>query len=456
MFRRLGSPDRDTVLAALLATVTLGLLPGLALTLAGCGPRGESSPAAGEAGTAGSPISAYFNATLIDGTGSAPLPGAVLLVRDGHIERVGPADAVDIPEGAERVDLGGKFVIPGLIDTHVHVGDTLGLETGHYSTENILRQLALYARYGVTTVNSLGDDRAEAIEIRDSQNTAGLDRARIFVGGTVVTGDTAEEALAIVEENAAVGVDWIKFRVDDNLGTVAKMSPEVYQPVIERAHELGLPVAAHVYYLGDAKLLLESGIDFVAHSIRDVPVDEETIALFAERDACYCPTLTRELSTFVYEEIPEFFEDPFFRAEVDDEIISRLSDPVRRQSVRESRAAQLYKAALPVAAGNLKALTDAGVRIAFGTDSGPPARFQGYFEHVELAMMAEAGLTPEQILKSATVDAAACLGLDDVGTLEAGKWADFIVLGADPLADIRNSRTIEAVYIAGNLVPTNW
>jgi imidazolonepropionase-like amidohydrolase len=440
-------------LTALLATIALGLLLSGTLTLAGCGPRREPGPAAS---AGGGPVTAFLNATIIDGTGAPPTPGAVLLVRDGQIERVGPAEAVDLPEGAERIDLGGKFVIPGLIDTHVHVGDTLGLEAGHYSAENILRQLGLYARYGITTVNSLGDDREEAIEIRDRQSTAALDRARIFVGGTVVTGETAEEALAVVDENADMGVDWIKFRVDDNLGTAAKMPPAVYQPVIERAHELGLPAAAHVYYLDDAKLLLESGIDFIAHSIRDAQVGEEIVTLFAERDACYCPTLTRELSTFVYEQIPEFFEDPFFLAEVDEEIIDQLSDPARRQSVRDSSAAQQYEAALPVAAANLKALSDAGVRIAFGADSGPPARFQGYFEHLELEMMAEAGLTPEQILRSATVDAAACLGLDDVGTLEVGKWADFIVLGADPLADIRNSRTIDAVYIAGNLVPRNW
>ena len=200
-------------------------------------------------------------------------------------------------------------------------------------------------------------------------------------------------------------------------------------------------------------LLLESGIDFIAHSIRDAEVDEETIGLFAGRDTCYSPTLTRELSTFVYEDTPDFFTDPFFLAEVDDEIIAQLSDPERQQLVRENRAAQLYKDALPTAAANLKALTDAGVRIAFGTDSGPPARFQGYFEHLELAMMADAGMTPEQILRSATIDAAACLGLNDVGTLETGKWADFVVLGADPLEDILNTRTIEAVYIAGNLIP---
>jgi len=443
MLRSLSIPARGTALIA------LGLLVLGASVLAGCSPQGESDPAANQAGAG---LTAYFDATIIDGTGGPPITEGVLLVRDGRIERVGSADEVDVPEGAILVDLSGKFVMPGLIDTHVHVGGTLGLEGGHYSTENILRQLGLYARYGITTVNSLGDDQPEAIDVRDSQNTAALDRARIFVGGTVVTGDTAEEALAVVEENAAMGVDWIKFRVDDNLGTVPKMSPRVFQPVIERAHELGLPAAAHVYYLDDTKLLLESGIDFIAHSVRDAEFDEETIGLFAGRNACYSPTLTRELSTFVYEDTPDFFADPFFQAEVDDEIIAQLSDPERQQSVKENRAAQLYKEALPTASANLMALTNAGVRIAFGTDSGPPSRFQGYFEHLELAMMADAGMTPAQILKSATIDAAACLGLDDVGTLEASNWADFVVLGANPLEDILNTRTIEAVYIAGNRV----
>ena len=398
-------------------------------------------------------VVAFVGATIIDGTGAEPINDAVMIVRDGRIEAIGPDGSVDIPRSAERVDLAGRTVMPGLINTHGHVGDTRGLETGHYSEENVLRQLALYARYGVTTVNSLGGDGPEGIRVRDAQNTPTLNRARLYAAGTVVTGDTPDAARQIVEENAAMNVDFIKIRVDDNLGTASKMTPEIFSAVIEAAHDRGLRVASHVYYLEDAKALLRSGTDFVAHSVRDRDVDTEFIDLLIARDVCYSPTLTREVSTFVYEDVPEFFEDPFFLQEADPADLDALKQPERQQRVRESRSAQQYKQALEVGLRNLKRLVDGGATIAFGTDTGPAARFQGYFEHMELALMADAGLSPMQILVSATGDAARCLGLDDVGTLERGKWADFVVLTEDPLADILNSRSIESVWIAGNRVP---
>jgi imidazolonepropionase-like amidohydrolase len=163
--------------------------------------------------------------------------------------------------------------------------------------------------------------------------------------------------------------------------------------------------------------------------------------------------LTREISTFVYEGVPEFFEDPFFLKDADPAVLAQLKEPERMQKVKESESAQAYKKALEQAKSNLKKATDSGVTIAFGTDTGPAARFQGYFEHMELERMADAGLTPEQILRSATGDAARCLGLDELGTIEKGKWADFIVLNEDPLSDIRKMRSLDSVWISGNRVP---
>ena len=397
-------------------------------------------------------VVAFVGARIIDGTGAGAIDDAVIVVREGRIEAVGPSGSVDIPSGAERVDLTGRIIIPGLINAHGHVGDTRGLESGHYSEANVLRQLALYARYGITTINSLGGDGPEGIRVRDAQNTPTLNRARLYAAGAVVTGDTPDAARQMVEENAAMNVDFIKIRVDDNLGTATKMTPEIFAAVIEAAHDRGLRVASHLYYLEDAKALLRSGTDFVAHSVRDRDVDTQLIDLLTERDVCYSPTLTREISTFVYEDVPEFFEDPFFLKEAAPADLEALKQPERQQRIRESRSAQQYKRALEVALRNLKLLVDGGATIAFGTDTGPAARFQGYFEHMELALMADAGLSPMQILVSATGDAARCLGLDDVGTLERGKWADFVVLTEDPLVDILNSRTIESVWIAGNRV----
>ena len=415
------------------------LLPLALILTAGCGQPGSL-------------VTAYTGATLIDGTGAPPITNAVMVIEDGRISAIGPANAVEIPSGATEVSLSGHYIMPGLVNAHAHVGDTRGLESGHYSEANVLDQLGLFARYGITTVVSLGDDQEAGIRVRDAQAVPTLDRARLFVAGTVVTGDTPEEAIAIVETNAEMGVDFIKFRVDDNLGAVDKMQPDVYRPVIAMAHELSLPVATHVYYLDDTKELLRAGIDFVAHSVRDRPVDDELITLLQESDVCYCATLMREVSTFVYESDPDFFEDPFFLTEVDPAVIAALRDPDRQESVQQGRAAQTYKVGLEQAKQNLAALSSAGVRIAMGTDAGPPGRFQGYFEHLELELMAESGMSNAAIIEAATGGAAACTGLGDVGTLAIGNWADFIVLTDDPLVDITNTRAIQDVYIAGNRV----
>ncbi|MFQ5744019.1 MAG: amidohydrolase family protein [Acidobacteriota bacterium] len=433
-----------------LRSTQFAVLAVLALVLAGC--QAGVAPSPDEA-PSGPRLEAFIGGRIIDGSGADPIEEAVMVVRDGRIEAIGPAGSIEIPAEAERVDLSGSTLIPGLINAHGHVGDTLGLEGGHYSEANILRQLSLYARYGITTVNSLGGDGAEAIEVRDRQETPDLDRARLYVAGPVVTGNTPEEARALVDDNADRLVDFIKIRVDDNLGTTAKMSPQVYRAVIDEAHRKGLQVASHLFYLDDAKELLRAGVDFVAHSVRDRLVDDELISLLKENGVCYCPTLMREVSTFVYEDVPDFFDDPFFLKEADPGVLEQLEDPGRMRRIRESPSAQRYKQALQIASQNLEILADAGVKIAMGTDTGPPRRFQGYFEHLELELMVKAGLDPALVLNSATGDAAACLGLPDVGTLAADKWADFIVLGGDPLAEITNTRSIQSVWIAGNRVP---
>lgn len=398
-------------------------------------------------------VKVFIGATIIDGTGTAPLADGVLIIRAGRLETVGTRSTVSIPKGADLIDVSGKFIIPGLINAHGHVGDTVGLENGHYSRENVLRQLRLYACYGITTVNSLGGDRIEAMAIRAAEDSTDLNRARLLFAGEVVAGDSQKEARGAVAKNANMQVDFIKFRVDDFLGTAPKMPISICKAIIDEAHNRELPVAAHLFYLEDVKALLRADVDFVAHSIRDLEADEEVIQLLLEKDVSYCPTLTREVSVFVYESEPDFFKDPFFLRYADPGVLDQLRDPERQQRIRNSASAQRYKQALEIASRNLKKLADAGVRIAFGTDSGPPARFQGYFEHMELELMAKAGLTPSQILVSATRDAASALGRTDIGTLEAGKWADFIVLSNNPLDDIKNARTIESVWIAGNSVP---
>lgn len=385
------------------------------------------------------PVRAFTGMTLIDGTDRPAIRNAVLIVQDGRVVAAGASGSVRIPAEAERVALDGKTMMPGLINAHGHV--------------NTPRDLAVYAAYGVTTVYSLGGESPDVFAARDKQATPSLDRARVFVAGPVLAPATPAEARTQVTAVAAQKADIVKIRVDDNLGTATKMAPEIYRAVIEEAHKRGLRVAAHLFYLADAKDLLAAGADLVAHSVRDAPVDQELIAALKAKGVCVSPTLMREVSTFVYEATPDFFADSLFLAHANREWIATLREPARQDAVRRSTSAQRYKIALDVASQNVKRLADAGVPIALGTDTGPMGRFQGYFELMELELMVKAGLTPQQALRSATRDAARCMKVDrELGTLERGKWADFVVLDADPLTDISNVRRISSVWTAGNRI----
>lgn len=396
---------------------------------------------------------AFVGARIIDGTAAEPLEDGVIVITDGRIRTVGPRTAVTIPDGAQQIDVRGKTIMPGLINAHGHVGDTLGLSGGEYTTENLLRQLTLYARYGITTVNSLGGDEEQGFDLRNSQFDQNLDRARILVAGSVVVGDSEQAIRDEVNRNADRGANFIKVRVDDNLGSTQKMPRNLFDALLDQAHIRRLPVAVHLFYLEDAKYILNAGADLVAHSVRDLPVDREFINLINEKDVCYIPTLTREVSTFVYESEPPFFSDPYFLKEADPQVLEQLRTPERQSRMRNSNSAQGYKIALDVAMANIGALNEGGVKIAMGTDTGPPARFQGYFEHMEMQMMVDAGMSPIEAIRASTGVAADCIGAGDIGTLEPGKWGDLLVLGANPAESIENSKSIESVWIAGNRVP---
>ena len=254
--------------------------------------------------------------------------------------------------------------------------------------------------------------------------------------------------------NVRAGARWLKLRVDDNLGTTNAMPWPAVEAVFEvgRAHDV--PVATHLFYLADAKRLLALGSGMIAHSVRDTDVDRAFTDALLESGVCYVPTLTREVSTFVYGDRPDFFDDPFFQRFARAEEVRGLEASSAQARVRASPAAAGYRVALAQATANLQTLHAAGIPVALGTDSGPAGRFPGYFEHMELAMMVEAGLTPIEALRSATALAGTCGRVDDVGTLEPGRWADFLVLAEDPTRDIRATRTLERVFIGGVEVPT--
>ncbi len=395
---------------------------------------------------------AFVGARIIDGTGAAPIGDGVMVILDGKITAIGPAASVKIPPGATRVNVSGKTIMPGMINAHGHVGNVRGLKASpeFYTPEHVRHQLAVYARYGVTTVFSLGGDGPIGVQVRD-EKPVGV--ARLFVAGSVIATSDPAAARTAVDAVKSMTADLVKIRVDDNLGAGTKMPADAFRAAIDQAHKLGLKVAAHIFYLQDAKDVLAAGGDFIAHSVRDVPVDSAFVKQLQSRDACLCPTLMRDVSTFVYESRPAFFDDAFFRREADLDTMSGLQTPQYQASNRTPSATR-YKAALEIAKTNLKTLKDGGVRIAMGTDSGPAGRFQGYFEHLELEHMVAAGLTPMQAIVSATGDAARCMNVSDrIGTLRSGLEADFLVLGANPLDGIRNTRTLESAWVRGGRVP---
>ena len=400
---------------------------------------------------------ALVGARVIDGRGGVIERGTIV-VRDGKIAAVGPVASTAIPAEAERIDVSGTTVMPGLVNAHGHLTSALGMrnDPNGGSRENQLRQLRAYAQYGVTTVFSLGDESDAAFELRREQEKGLFEGARLFLAGAVINSATADAARAMTDKVAARKPDVIKTRIDDNLGSSRKMPEEAWRAAVARARELKLPAAVHIFYLADAKAALLAGTTLIAHSVRDSPVDAEFVEQMKARNACYSPTLMREVSTFVYGSTPAWARDPFFLSGAGTAAGDEISDPARQAEVRASaayKAGLRYKAALEVARRNLKTLSDAGVRIAMGTDTGPAGRWQGFFEHLELEMMVESGMTPMQVLVAATSAAADCYGKGgEFGSIRPGASADLLVLAADPLENIRNTRQIESIWIAGRRV----
>ncbi len=344
----------------------------------------------------------YEGATLIVGDGSELIVGGAFIVEEGRFTEVGVAGEVLLPPEATRVDLTGRTVIPALINTHVHLG---------VGRDELTSQLEEYAYYGVGTVQSMGLDSGTVVFEMQGESVPG--GARYLTAGRGITAPepgrseaphwvtTEEEARASVQELAGQGVELVKIWVDDRNGEYEKLSPELYGAVIDEAHQGGQIVAAHIFSLEDAKALLNAGIDAFAHSVRDIDIDDEGLALFRAHP-----------NVFLIPNLPGADGEAF-----------------------------------AVQARNLALLNDGGTRIAMGTDGGsPPAA------HQEMADMVAAGMTPAQVLVAATKTSAELLGIFDLGTLEVGRIADFVVLDASPLDDIANTTRINAVYLRGTAV----
>ena len=413
------------------------------------------------------------NVTLIDGSGSAPLENASVLVENGRIARIVQSSEMQAPSGVTAINGAGKILLPGIINLHGHVGLTKGLVQSqeNYTRENGLDNLQTYADYGVTTTTSLGTDLDRIIPVRDAVKQGSLKgMARVMtalqgftningyptqapgVKGLALEVSSPGDAMRHVDQLANKGAELVKMWVDSHHGAFKKLAPAVYKAIIDQAHKRGLHTVAHLYELEDAKQLVNAGLDMIVHSVRDVEVDAELIELLQTKGVTYVPTLTREQSTFVYADSPEWLNDPFFSVAVSPSILAGLSTTLRDTQANDPEL-ELNRRNFRMAMLNLKKLAEAGVNIGFGTDTGPPARFPGYFEHWEAQLMADAGMTPMQIIGSFSKNASEALGIDsDFGVLAEGKVADMILLNGNPLEDIQNLSKIYQVFLAGEAI----
>lgn len=414
----------------------------------------------------------FKNATLIDGNGGAALAHTDLLVQDGSVAAVGRNLQA---AGAQVVDLSGKIIMPSLISAHVHIGTLKGTTTtaANYTRDNVLSQLKKYQSYGVNTIQVMGTDRPLLFAggLRDSSQKDLLPGARIYSAGygfgTPGGGPPAEmgmdhvyrpasagEVPAEIDSLAKLKPSVVKMWIDNFNGRFKKMDPAIYKTIIREAHRHGLRVAAHVYYLADARELVASGIDLFAHSIRDSVVDDALVQQMKAKGVAYIPTLSLDEFAYVYAHKPEWIDDAFFKASLEPGAYELITSEKYQNDIKNSPQYAKLGLALQNALRNLKKLQAAGILVALGTDSGAsPVRTQGFSEHLELQLMVEAGLTPLEAITAATRNAARLMKIDkSYGTLEKGKVADMLVLGSNPVNNIKNTRSIEAVYKAGKEV----
>lgn len=406
------------------------------------------------------------NVSVINGSGRPVQKNVNVLIKDGKILSISEKVA-DVK--ATAIDFSGKTIMPLLTNVHAHLGMSKGatVTAGNFNREHIAKELGRYLAYGVGTVVSMGTDKEIIFSIRDDSRSGKLPGATVYTAGygfRPPLGDrpqetameklyrpaTPEEAIRNVKELATMKPDMLKIWVDDMGGSTEKIKPEVYRAIISEAHKHGIRVAAHLFYLEDAHLLLDAGVDIFAHSVRDKEVDDALIAKMKSKGTVYIPTLTRDAYEFYYATDRPWINEPFFKASLEPGVFDMITDDDYKKRIASGSRYQNNQDAFAMALKNLKKLYDGGVLVALGTDSGAtPVRAQGFSEHLELQLMVESGLTPLQAITVATRNACNVLKLQDQGTLTPGKSADFIVLNSDPSQDINNTREIEAVWKNG-------
>ena len=416
------------------------------------------------------------NATLIDGSGQSVREHVDILFRDGLIEKVMPA-LPSKPAGVVWVDCTGKTIIPGLLSAHSHVGvleNNVENSATAYTEANVTAALKQFERYGITTILALGMNRDLVYSLRDRQRPGTLGGATLLTAGrgigvpngappVVAAPDqvdrpaTEEEARRDVDTFAEHHADIVKVWVDPLHGKAPEMDPAIYAAVISESHKDHLLVAAHEYALDDARRLVNDGIDVLAHSVRDKPVDDAFVQSMLQHHTWYIPTLALDEAFYIYAEDPSIMKSAFFTEAAGPALLAKLKAPGYVAKTLADPATKQHEQDEAMARKNLKTLYDAGVKIASGTDSGAMAgRIPGFSEHRELEDLVAAGLTPLQAIADATGSTGMLMHTLEptlnVGLIAPGFSADLIVLDADPLTDIRNTRKIAAIYHHGKLV----
>ena len=426
--------------------------------------------AAGAVLSGQSPAAMVFEgARLIVGDGRAPIERGAFVVQKGRVTAAGERGSVSVPSNATRVDLTGKTVMPAMVNAHVHLGFQRGavFAAESYTRANILDQLNRYAFAGVAAVLSLGTDPAPIPDaIRAAQRDGTLGGALFRMAGRGIAPPdagpanaamkpsaygvrTEQEARAAVRDEAARGVDVIKIWVDDRNGSVPKLSPELARAVLDEARRRKLKVIAHIFYLDDAKWLARAGVNGFAHLVRDREVDDELVTLMRDNGVVIIPNMAISQNG-MFAAPPDWLDDPLFRA------VTPAEDAERIRASFSGRTPQAVERAAATFRGmqrSVARMKAAGVKFAFGTDAGAVRdHVHAFTDHRELDIMVGAGLTPMEAIAAATSGAAELIGLTDRGALTPGKSADFIVLDANPLEDIRNTRRIAGVYLRGRKI----
>jgi imidazolonepropionase-like amidohydrolase len=435
-----------------------------ALVVAVVGLRGGSSaqmPAAGQ------PV-LYENARLITGDGSAVIERAAVLADKGVIVRVGAAGEIVASPSVHRVDLSGKTIIPALIGTHGHPGFQQGLSysAANYTRETVVSDLARALYFGVSVVQSQGIETGDLFyQLRSEQSAGrplgallqvagrGIGSPNAGPGGATYAGiayevTTEAEARKAVEELAARKVDMVKIWVDDRNGRAPRLSPALYRAIIAEAHTRKLRVIAHVFYHTDAVDLVDAGIDAFAHLVRDTVMDDALIAAIVKKNVVVMGNLATSLKP-TFPATPPWLtaDDPMMTllgAAVAAPVVERMRGYYAK---RDPKAVEGARQRYGILQRSLAKLNAAGAKIVLGADTGLEDHHFGFAEQLELQAMVEAGMTPAQAIVAATSRAAEFVARRDTGAIIAGKRADFLVLDANPLDDITNTRRISRVVI---------